>query len=51
MKICDSCYIAAQDEGISEESIDYILILAGADIADHICEELETGTGCACACH
>ena len=46
---CDLCLDAAQDEGASgfeEEALD----LMGEDIADHLCEEIETQGEVECSC-
>ena len=46
---CDLCLDAAQDEGASgfeEEALDLI----GEDIADHLCEEIETQGEVECSC-
>ncbi len=48
---CESCRDAAEEEGApdDEESITLILAEMGGDIADHDCDDYETG-GCRCAC-
>lgn len=51
MKFCDECLTAAYDEGASADIIEEILSTMGADIPDHCCGSIETGTRCDCACH
>ena len=50
-RYCDSCRDAAEEEGApdDDESIGMILAELGGDIADHDCDDYETG-GCLCAC-
>ena len=52
MRICQSCRDMAKEEGgDSGVSATQICIEAGAEIADHTCEQTDTGRLCACACH
>ncbi len=50
-RYCDSCRDAAEEEGApdDDESIGMILAELGGDIADHDCDDYETG-GCLCVC-
>ena len=50
-RYCGSCRDAAEEEGApdDDESIGMILAELGGDIADHDCDDYETG-GCRCAC-
>lgn len=57
MKLCDSCLQAGEDEaqgfGLDNDQIvETVLLELGADIADHICDEVETDgeIKCSCAC-
>ena len=51
-KFCDSCLDAAMDEGVPEGE-ENILFDMGADIADHLCDQIESDGDivCRCACH
>lgn len=61
--ICDSCIQALEDEGCPEGAEAMMAIDLGADIADHLCDQIEAegdifpnsaGTvlyACACSCH
>ena len=48
---CESCLDAAYDEG-AEDVDDAELLLAelGADIADHLCDNVEVGLEAECKC-
>ena len=49
MAICESCIEAATEEGaggFEEEA----LMLMGDDIADHLCDEIETDGEVRCSC-
>ena len=51
---CDSCTEAANNEAgyeLDPFSIAMLLGDLGADIADHLCDETESGETCACACN
>lgn len=52
-KFCDSCWIAAQNDGAESEIIPDVLLTLGADIADHYCDAVENGepSACHCGCH
>ena len=53
-KICDSCLEAAADYGIPDRpSQELLMVELGADIADHLCDQVEArdlGIKCTCAC-
>lgn len=59
--ICDSCYLALQEEGFEPEDdaeVEAVASTMGEEIADHLCEEIEEpevwhedGQTCACSCH
>ena len=52
--VCDSCTMAAEDDGVARGLIsDAVMIALGADMADHLCDEIESGGDirCSCACH
>lgn len=49
---CDSCLTAAYDEGAEDEETQELLLAElGRDIADHCCDQQETGEPCSCPCH
>ena len=50
-RYCDSCREAAEEEGAPDDDFSIGMILAemGGDIADHDCDDYQTG-GCLCAC-
>jgi hypothetical protein len=54
MRICDSCIMALEDEGFGEleEDVGLLLTTLGADIADHLCDAIESDgeIECRCAC-
>ena len=49
--VCDSCTNAAHDEGAGAIA-ELLMLELGADMADHLCDEVETGGQivCGCAC-
>ena len=53
-RVCDSCRAAAEADGIPDrESQDLIMSEMGADMADHLCDQVEApdlGLRCLCAC-
>ena len=51
--ICDSCTMAAEEDGVPDLVSDAVMIALGADMADHLCDEIESGGDirCSCACH
>jgi hypothetical protein len=52
--LCDSCDTAAYDEGMGNELfMDEIMAELGGEIADHLCDEIETDgeARCGCGCH
>ena len=54
--LCDSCLNAADDESIYPlEDDEYATVLRefGGEIADHLCDEIETDgeIRCGCGCH
>lgn len=59
MSVCDSCRMAAHDElnefGIdedeAEEMASLIMVELGAYLADHICDQVESGGEIHCDCH
>lgn len=53
VSVCDSCLDAAYDEGIDDDATaNMVMLELGADLADHLCDQVETDgeTSCACAC-
>ena len=55
-RVCDSCLDAAYDMGLEDrESQVTIMVEMGADVEDHLCDEVETDgeirCGCACRLH
>jgi len=53
MNVCESCIEALEDEGVPEGAEAAMAIEMGADVADHLCDEIESAGDirCACACH
>ena len=49
MKLCERCLEAAEEEG-AEGFEEEALELMGEDIADHICDEIETDGELQCSC-
>lgn len=53
-RVCETCLDWALEEGLAAEDECAILCQTlGDEIADHLCEEIETAgaTRCGCACH
>jgi hypothetical protein len=53
-RVCDSRLSWAEDEElIPQGDCDFVCRTLGADISDHLCEEIESfgHTTCGCACH
>jgi hypothetical protein len=52
-KVCESCIEAIEEEGVPEGTEATMAVDMGADIADHLCDQLESNGDiqCACACH
>lgn len=50
--VCDLCLSAAEEEGAEEDIAAEVMVTLGADVADHLCEEVESDgeIRCACAC-
>jgi len=53
MAVCESCIAAAEEEGVPEGEEDTIMRDMGGEIADHLCDQIESDGDiqCACACH
>ena len=51
--VCESCIMALEDEGVPEGAEASMAIELGADIAAHLCDQIESAGDikCACACH
>ncbi|KKL11465.1 hypothetical protein LCGC14_2545510, partial [marine sediment metagenome] len=49
-KPCESCLEAVIDDGADEDIAEECLELMGEDIADHLCDEVETGGEVQCGC-
>jgi hypothetical protein len=51
--VCDSCIEALEEEGAPEGAEAQMAVEMGADIADHLCDEIESDGDirCTCACH
>lgn len=52
MELCESCREAFEEEGADEDMIDDLIEL-GSEIADHLCDEIESDGDirCICSCH
>ena len=52
-KVCESCLEVAEEEGAEEEEASMLMRTMGADVADHLCDQIESDgdVQCACACH
>jgi len=53
MNVCESCIEALEEEGVPEGAEAQMAVEMGADVADHLCDEIESAGDirCACACH
>ncbi len=49
-KPCESCIDAAIEEGAGDDIAAECLALMGEDIADHLCDEIETEGEVVCGC-
>ena len=53
--VCDSCLDALEEEGFtgSKEFMSRFCMEIGSEIADHLCDQIETDEEikCACACN
>ncbi|KKM88669.1 hypothetical protein LCGC14_1256400 [marine sediment metagenome] len=49
-KPCESCVEAVIDDGADEDIAEEALDLMGEDIADHLCDEIETQGEVECSC-
>ncbi len=49
-KPCESCLEAVIEEGAGEDIAEECLDLMGEDIADHLCDEIETEGEVVCGC-
>ena len=51
--ICDSCFMAAEDEGVPEGEEEMVMMSMGGELADHLCDQIESDGAikCACSCH
>ncbi len=47
---CESCLEAAIEEGAGDDIAAECLALMGEDIADHLCDEIETDGEVICGC-
>lgn len=53
-RVCELCTEAATEEALAApDEVELLCRELGADIADHLCEEIELAgeTACLCACH
>lgn len=49
--ICDGCLTAGEDEGANTiEEAEMLMKLLGADLADHLCDQVETDGEIRCGC-
>ena len=48
--VCDSCLDAAYDDGVEGDMQDTVMRELGGDMADHLCDEIETEGGIICGC-
>ena len=51
-EVCDLCLAAAEDEGVDEDIKEQVMMELGADMPDHLCDEVESAgyVRCSCAC-
>ena len=51
--VCDSCIMAAEEEGVPEGAEEMMMREMGGEIADHLCDQIESDGDiqCACSCH
>ena len=49
-RICDSCLDAAHDEGVDDDIAELAMLELGADMADHLCDAVESGGAIKCLC-
>ena len=51
--VCETCIEALEEEGCPEGEEARMAMDMGADIADHLCDQIESGgeVRCRCACH
>ncbi len=51
--MCQSCIEAAIEEGAFPDDAELLLAEVGADISDHLCDNIEVGpeAGCKCLCN
>ena len=51
--VCDSCLMIAEEEGVPEGEESMVMREMGSEVADHLCDQIESDGDiqCACACH
>ena len=51
--VCESCLMIAEEEGVPEGEESMIMREMGGEVADHLCDQIESNGDiqCACACH
>ena len=51
--VCESCLMIAEEEGVPEGEESMVMREMGGELADHLCDQIESDGDiqCACACH
>ena len=51
-RVCDTCLDCAYDNDVEDESQADVMAMLGADLEDHLCDQVETAgeIKCGCAC-
>jgi len=51
-RLCDSCREAGEDQIADDDMAEIVMLELGADLPDHLCDQVEThgAIRCACAC-
>lgn len=49
-EVCDECLLVAYDEGLQGEEQDLMMVDLGSELADHLCDEIETDGEMRCGC-
>jgi hypothetical protein len=48
--VCDDCLDAADDDGVEDDIQDEVMRAMGAEWADHLCDQVESGGEVRCGC-
>ena len=53
MSVCDTCIMAAEEEGVPAEEASMVMRELGSELADHLCDQIESDGDiqCVCSCH